>query len=376
VKYFKILLVLGVVIGAGSLFFVGIGSQGSSQGFFESQGFQQNGFLNGSLNPSSFLSVVECSDEGFDSCYANTNDLEDWDAKAVAVILTDNFQYVERNGDSYRVEPGAGVRYDCIGSQAYFVPSSDSSSVDISADRDGLSSSEKELSDSGFIDFEGYDVDEGFQVVCASFDEGSDGSWASTWVSSVYPYKFSVVSDGDGDGLYDFEDSCPSKGDQGFGLKENGCPVVDSDGDGVADPSDDCLEESGLESLNGCPNSKPVIEGLSVPDSVVVNESVSVSVSASDNDSGQELSFYWSNGDVGSSSTYVFDELGFRRVSVTVGDGFSNVSRTVMVDVLRPEPSDVDGDGVPNVDDRCPGVSGSKFWSGCDGFVGFLGSFF
>jgi len=147
--------------------------------------------------------------------------------------------------------------------------------------------------------------------------------------------------------------------------------------DGVANPSDDCPETVGLESLSGCPNSEPVVEGLSVPGNVTVGESVTISVSASDLD-GQELSYYWGNGGRGSEAVYEFGEVGLRTVSVTVGDGLVNVSESVVVDVLRSEPlvSDSDGDGIPDGSDRCPNSAGSGFWSGCSGPLGFVGSFF
>lgn len=52
--------------------------------------------------------------------------------------------------------------------------------------------------------------------------------------------QFNGCPDSDGDGVPDNQDSCPNEGDQGFGVKENGCPVEDSDGDGVGDDVDQC----------------------------------------------------------------------------------------------------------------------------------------
>lgn len=66
--------------------------------------------------------------------------------------------------------------------------------------------------------------------------------------------QFNGCPDSDGDGVPDNQDSCPNEGDQGFGLKENGCPVADTDGDGVGDDVDQCpgtASEASVDS-EGC----------------------------------------------------------------------------------------------------------------------------
>ncbi|MFP6686434.1 MAG: thrombospondin type 3 repeat-containing protein, partial [Polyangiaceae bacterium] len=68
--------------------------------------------------------------------------------------------------------------------------------------------------------------------------------------------------DGDGDGVNDGVDACPSKaGVATADPTTNGCPPPpDTDGDGVADPDDACLEVAGVKSddakTNGCPPDK------------------------------------------------------------------------------------------------------------------------
>ena len=57
-----------------------------------------------------------------------------------------------------------------------------------------------------------------------------------------------VVLDGDGDGVVDAADKCPTVA----GLASlQGCP--DSDGDGIADADDKCANEAGLTKYQGCP---------------------------------------------------------------------------------------------------------------------------
>ena len=63
--------------------------------------------------------------------------------------------------------------------------------------------------------------------------------------------------DGDGDGIPDYLDECPTIP----GLQEfNGCP--DTDGDGIPDKDDECPDEAGPAVLNGCPDS----DGDGIPD--------------------------------------------------------------------------------------------------------------
>lgn len=57
-----------------------------------------------------------------------------------------------------------------------------------------------------------------------------------------------AVTDGDGDGVPDNEDACPTLAGSAL---TNGCP--DSDSDGVPDGKDSCATVAGLVKYNGCP---------------------------------------------------------------------------------------------------------------------------
>ncbi len=65
------------------------------------------------------------------------------------------------------------------------------------------------------------------------------------------PYgRSQKITDRDGDGVIDTEDSCPEVA----GPKENkGCPYGDKDSDGVLDNVDECIDVAGPKENNGCP---------------------------------------------------------------------------------------------------------------------------
>ncbi len=62
--------------------------------------------------------------------------------------------------------------------------------------------------------------------------------------------KDPLMLDTDGDGIFDYEDSCI---DMPGVARFNGCPVPDSDHDGVNDEEDHCPFEAGAANNNGCP---------------------------------------------------------------------------------------------------------------------------
>ena len=57
-------------------------------------------------------------------------------------------------------------------------------------------------------------------------------------------------ADGDGDGITDDVDACPTEPGPGTA---DGCPVKDQDGDGIPDASDKCPTEAGPGTPDGCP---------------------------------------------------------------------------------------------------------------------------
>jgi outer membrane protein OmpA-like peptidoglycan-associated protein len=71
--------------------------------------------------------------------------------------------------------------------------------------------------------------------------------------------KIETISDKDGDGLIDKEDSCPELA----GPKENqGCPWPDTDGDGILDKDDECPSIKGPAENKGCPYKDSDGDGL------------------------------------------------------------------------------------------------------------------
>jgi hypothetical protein len=71
--------------------------------------------------------------------------------------------------------------------------------------------------------------------------------------------KAPVKVDGDNDGLYDYQDKCPTQAEDKDGFEDtDGCPDPDNDGDGMVDGSDTCpLEKedvNGFEDADGCPD--------------------------------------------------------------------------------------------------------------------------
>jgi len=77
--------------------------------------------------------------------------------------------------------------------------------------------------------------------------------------------------DGDGDGLADDVDRCPSNPEDPDGFEDDdGCPDLDHDSDGVLDAEDRCSTENedvdGFEDHDGCPD--PDNDGDGVPDAL------------------------------------------------------------------------------------------------------------
>jgi outer membrane protein OmpA-like peptidoglycan-associated protein len=57
--------------------------------------------------------------------------------------------------------------------------------------------------------------------------------------------------DGDGDGLADKDDECPTEAGP---ANNNGCPITDRDGDGIDDDQDKCPDIAGVAATSGCPD--------------------------------------------------------------------------------------------------------------------------
>jgi len=83
------------------------------------------------------------------------------------------------------------------------------------------------------------------------------------------------IQDGDGDGVRDQDDACPTvKGVATSDINTNGCAADDSDGDGIRDAEDACPQSKGIRrpdpTTNGCPATTPKAnpdrDGDGVPD--------------------------------------------------------------------------------------------------------------
>jgi hypothetical protein len=86
--------------------------------------------------------------------------------------------------------------------------------------------------------------------------------------------KKETGNDPDGDGVVGDSDKCPNKGNQGYGIGRDGCPLKppDTDGDGVIDKDDKCPGKGDLGyGLNrqGCPIEAPAAQPTQ-PDSITV----------------------------------------------------------------------------------------------------------
>jgi outer membrane protein OmpA-like peptidoglycan-associated protein len=80
-----------------------------------------------------------------------------------------------------------------------------------------------------------------------------------------------VNGDGDGDGVADLSDACPTEREDRDGFEDyDGCPDPDNDGDGVIDRVDRCPLEgenvNGVIDVDGCPDIGPDADGDGVDD--------------------------------------------------------------------------------------------------------------
>jgi hypothetical protein len=212
-----------------------------------------------------------CNDSTFDICYRNQNSYEQ--AEADAIVQADYIPTIEeKNGVNY-VEEGTDVEYACgengenndgiyhdtyvwygDGDTGYEWDKDDDNEIEGVPEPVGDSSNYRELnSDEGELEVD-YDEATEVTISCISYQSHWSGAW--TWASQAIDYydSYRVAPDSDNDGVYDFNDECPNKAGQGFGVKENGCPVKDSDGDGIPDKDDDCPQKAGVESAGGCPD--------------------------------------------------------------------------------------------------------------------------
>lgn len=89
------------------------------------------------------------------------------------------------------------------------------------------------------------------------YDTGEKAFISNSYNGEPAPFESEVFieeevkKDSDGDGVINENDDCPNTGDQGNGIKSNGCPRQDSDGDNVLNFRDECPNKYGTKD-NGC----------------------------------------------------------------------------------------------------------------------------
>ena len=194
--------------------------------------------------------------------------------------------------------------------------------------------------------------------------------------------RFGKGEDKDGDGIANWEDSCPDKA--GIPLF-NGCP--DTDSDGITDAMDACPTENGLLQFNGCPDSDS--DGLADKDDACPTEKGLAKFSGcpdSDNDDipdkddrcPKDKGLKEFNGCPDSDGDGIADlddackqEKGLAKFGGcpdTDGDGIMDKEDRCPRErgeiALKGCP-DSDGDGVADIDDKCPDKPGIKATGGC-----------
>ena len=131
----------------------------------------------------------------------------------------------------------------------------------LSAERPGARADESALELRGVAT---YDVSGPWQVFLGA-GRGLSRGWGTPEWRVFGGFRFAGVvpvpkdTDGDGDGLLDAEDACPS---QAGPVENKGCPDKDSDGDGIIDRLDACPAEAGLAENQGCPDKDSDGDGI------------------------------------------------------------------------------------------------------------------
>jgi len=147
-------------------------------------------------------------------------------------------------------------------------------------------------------------------------------------------------SDGDGDGVYDQFDRCPTEVEDRDGYEDDdGCPDDDNDGDGLPDPTDRCPDEAEdrdqFQDQDGCPD--PDNDNDGVPDGYDSCPREPEDRDGDNDDDGCPDNDRDRDGIVDDNDRCPTDPEDM--------DGFNDADGC-------PEP-DNDGDGIPDVNDQC-----------------------
>lgn len=171
-----------------------------------------------------------------------------------------------------------------------------------------------------------------------------------------YIYRL-VPTDGDGDGIIDSEDECPTEpGD----LATKGCP--DTDGDGIPNHKDKCPNVAGLSQHQGCPDT----DGDGVMDSqdACPEEAGPASTQGCPDTDGDGVA---DKDDACPNATGSPNQQG---CPDTDGDGiYDHLDKCPQQAGPASNEgcplADADGDGIPDAEDRCPNQAGSAQLQGC-----------
>lgn len=368
----KVFLTISLIAVALVLGFNSTSENGGFQSATQQDVSDITNFSKYSLN--SLSATEECSGTDYNNCYFNSKSFGD--AYAHAIISFENLQYIDSNSERFLVKESTDVAYECEGTDAWVSEYDSSPTFDYSST--GITADYTSIDLQGSLSLDEYDGNQGLMLLCGDHDKADNGDWSATTVWSYWgktvevnkppeitgvsvpsnvvtgeEYVFSAaVSDPNSD--QDVSVSW-SNGDSGsnasFSWSEPGKKSV------AVEASDGFLQDNlAFNVVVEEQNVVPVIDSLSVPESVESGETFTTSVSASD-ENNDDLSYSWSNGDSGVNASYRFLESGTYNVSVTVSDGEVSVSDSRMVQVV--ESSESEG--------------GSGFWSG---LLDFFGSFF
>ena len=210
-------------------------------------------------------------------------------------------------------------------------------------------------------------------------------------VAQTAPSKYDMKKDGDGDGVKNKRDKCPST-PPGVMVDGTGCPV-DTDKDGVADYLDKCPTLPGSEGMNGCQDKDK--DGVSDNDDVCADvpglprfkgcpdsdgDGVEDSKDKCPNSKGLDI-FKGCPDTDGDGVEDAMDKCPDTKKGIkadatgcnadTDKDGITdsedkcpNTKAGVKVN-NDGCPADTDGDGVVDSDDKCPSVMGDVSNNGC-----------
>ncbi len=204
------------------------------------------------------------------------------------------------------------------------------------------------------------------------------------------PTKFDMKKDGDGDGVKNKRDKCPST-PPGVLVDGTGCPV-DTDKDGVDDYLDKCPSIPGFKDMNGCQDKDK--DGVSDIDDVCADvpglarfkgcpdsdaDGIEDSKDKCPNAKGIDMFMGCPDTDGDGVQDAVDKCPDTRGIKVDASGCPADTDRDGVIDANDRCPdtqagtkvdengcvADTDRDGVMDVDDKCPGVAGDAANNGC-----------